>query len=341
MYYGSGHLLSIALDNLPVSEFTRDTLHRELSRSQGGLTTRSDYDRLGRLVRRDVFDGEAQRPAPRRWSRRRDFDYGNNLIREQRDDNPFSQTLWHYAGRLLAQEGAQPGNDTWQWDGAGNPLDRSAAAVTHNRVTQLNGIRWRYDVHGRTSEKDDGQTRWRYRYDDEHRLIEVVSEPRDRNKPQVQVSFRYDPLGRRISKRVQRLLHGKPAGAATLTRFVWDGFRLLQEIHDEVPLTYVYSDAQSYEPLARIDGNEDAEIFWFHNTANGMPERLTDSEGRISWEGINNAWGKLLRETHQQLPGYDQNLRMQGQYWTVKPDCTTICFVTTIRTVRGLRSRTR
>jgi len=317
LYYGSGHLLSIALDNLPVSEFTRDTLHRELSRSQGGLTTRSDYDRLGRLVRRDVFDGEAQRPAPRRWSRRRDFDYGNNLIREQRDDNPFSQTLWHYdsAGRLLAQEGAQPGNDTWRWDGAGNPLDRSAAAaVTHNRVTQLNGIRWRYDVHGRTSEKDDGQTRWRYRYDDEHRLIEVVSEPRDRNKPQVQVNFRYDPLGRRINKRVQRLLHGKPAGAATLTRFVWDGFRLLQEIHDEVPLTYVYSDAQSYEPLARIDGNEDAEIFWFHNAANGMPERLTDSEGRLNWEGINNAWGKLLRETHQQLPGYDQNLRMQGQY---------------------------
>ncbi len=128
------------------------------------------------------------------------------------------------------------------------------------------------------------------------------------------MSFRYDPHGRRISKRAQRLLHGKPAGAATLTRFVWDGFRLLQEIHDEVPLTYVYSDANSYEPLARIDGNEGAEIFWFHNAANGMPERLTDSEGRLNWEGINNAWGKLLRETHQQLPGYDQNLRMQGQY---------------------------
>jgi hypothetical protein len=38
------------------------------------------------------------------------------------------------------------------------------------------------------------------------------------------------------------------------TRFLWEGFRLLQEIHDDVPLTYVYSDAESYEPLARIDG---------------------------------------------------------------------------------------
>ncbi|PUW98291.1 RHS repeat protein, partial [Cronobacter malonaticus] len=45
--------------------------------------------------------------------------------------------------------------------------------VRFNRVTQLNGIQWRYGIHGRTVEKDNGQTRWRYRY---------------------------DPLGRRISK---------------------------------------------------------------------------------------------------------------------------------------------
>ena len=255
-------------------------MHRELSRTQGGLTTRSEYDRLGRLRRRDVFKGEAQRPAPRVWSRRRDFDYGNNLIREERDDNPFSQTLWHYdnAGRLLSQEGAQPGNEQWRWDGAGNPLDRHAAShIMHNRVTELNGIRWQYDIHGRTTEKDDGQTRWRYRYDGEHRLTDVISEPRDRNKPRTKVSFRYDPLGRRISKTRQQLLQGRPSGNAVTTRFVWEGYRLLQEIHDDTPLTYVYSDSQSYEPLARIDGVESPEIFWFHCAANGTPELLTDA----------------------------------------------------------------
>ena len=87
------------------------------------------------------------------------------------------------------------------WDSAGNPLDRHAAShIMHNRVTGLNGIRWQYYIHGRTTEKDDGQTRWRYRYDGEHRLTDVISEPRDRNKPRTKVSFRYDPLGRRISK---------------------------------------------------------------------------------------------------------------------------------------------
>ncbi len=119
----------------------------------------------------------------------------------------------------------------------------------HNRVTELNGIRWQYDIHGRTTEKDDGQTRWRYRYDGEHRLTDVISEPRDRNKPRNKVSFRYDPLGRRISKTCQQSLQVKPSGHAVTTRFVWEGYRLLQEIHDDIPLTYVYSDSQSYELL--------------------------------------------------------------------------------------------
>jgi len=142
----------------------------------------------------------------------------------------------------------------------------------------------------------------------------VISEPRDRNKPRTKVSFRYDPLGRRISKTSQQLLHGRPSGNAVTTRFVWEGYRLLQEIHDGIPLTYVYSDSQSYEPLARIDGVESPEIYWFHNAANGMPELLTDGEGQKAWEGINSPWGKLLRESSQRVPVVEQNLRMQGQY---------------------------
>ncbi|PWC09424.1 RHS repeat-associated core domain-containing protein [Brenneria corticis] len=316
-YYGSGHLLGIALDRLTITDFTRDELHREISRTQGTLTSRSEYDRLGRLHRRDVFLGNAQRPTPRQWSRRWDYDYRNNLIREERDDDLFNATRWQYdgAGRLLTQDGALPGREQWRWDAAGNPLDNiDSLPVRHNRVSQLNGIRWRYDVHGRTVEKDNGHTRWQYRYDTEHRLTDVVSQTRVRNAPQVHVSFRYDPLGRRISKNRWQTLHGQPQGKTVTTRFIWEGFRLLQEIQDQVPLTYVYADPGSYEPLARIDGVASPEIFWFHCQPNGTPERLTDAEGRLRWEGQNGAWGKLLRETSLQGPGFAQNLRMQGQY---------------------------
>ena len=195
-----------------------------------------------------------------------------------------------------------------------SPLEGSAEKLTQNRLTQLNGIRWRYDVHGRTVEKDNGQTRWHYRYDGEHRLTEVISQPRDRNRPQTEVSFRYDPLGRRISKTRRQMLGGQPTGKPVTTRFVWEGFRLLQEVHGDEPLTYVYSDQDSYDPLARIDGVDAPEIFWFHCQPNGTPERMTDSEGQVRWEGVNSAWGKLLRESETKVSGYSQNLRMQGQY---------------------------
>jgi RHS repeat-associated protein len=61
------------------------------------------------------------------------------------------------------------------------------------------------------------------------------------------------------------------------------------------------------------------EIFWFHYQPNGTPERMTDIEGQVRWEGMNSAWGKLLRESETQVSGYSQNLRMQGQYL----DCET------------------
>ncbi|MMJ43336.1 RHS repeat protein, partial [Salmonella enterica] len=35
LYYGSGHLLQTALDGLTVSEYERDSLHRQIMRTQG------------------------------------------------------------------------------------------------------------------------------------------------------------------------------------------------------------------------------------------------------------------------------------------------------------------
>jgi YD repeat-containing protein len=132
-------------------------------------------------------------------------------------------------------------------------------------------------------EKDNGQTRWQYRYDGEHRLTEVISQPRDRNKPQTVVSFRYDPLGDALAKRDARCwADNLPASRSQPG--LWEGFRLLQEVHDDVPLTYVYSDQDSYDPLARIDGVDAPEIFWFHCQPNGTPERMTDVEGQVRWE---------------------------------------------------------
>ena len=55
----SSPLVHPALNKLSVSDFSRDELHRETSRPQGLLTTRSEYDRLDRLHCRNVFTDNA------------------------------------------------------------------------------------------------------------------------------------------------------------------------------------------------------------------------------------------------------------------------------------------
>ena len=118
-------------------------------------------------------------------------------------------------------------------------------------------------------------------------------------------------MGRRIEK--HQIDHeGNPYNR---TRFLWDGFRLLQETspirHQSV---YIYTDQHSYEALARIDkrGSEEQEIRYFHTNLNGCPEELTDADGKILWECSYQLWGKRIHEI-EHIP-IQQNLRYQGQY---------------------------
>lgn len=318
LYYGSGHLLQLALDDITLSEFERDNLHRELSRTQGRLTSRVHYDRLGRKDRREIFNDNRQRPAPASSSRQWSYDYQNNLTREEHNANPFSYQRYQYdaTGRLLSRDGTLPDTERYRYDPASNLLDEGQFRQRHNRVLHYQGIDYRYDVFGRTVEKRKGHYRWQYLYDADHRLCEVVRYSQHRSEAQQHVQFHYDPLGRRTQKRVWQQSQDlrQPAGKCQTTTFLWEGFRLLQETRDGMPLTYVYADQGSYEPLARIDGHTPAQVFYFHTAPNGEPESLTDSDGTLRWQSHSSAWGRIKYEENQQDLDYFQNLRLQGQY---------------------------
>jgi RHS repeat-associated protein len=77
---------------------------------------------------------------------------------------------------------------------------------------------------------------------------------------------------------------------------------------------YIYTDQNSYEPLARIDkrGDDPEKVMYFHTDLNGCPEELTDENGEILWECSFQLWGKRIHEIeHEPI---EQNLRYQGQY---------------------------
>ncbi|EOM5446799.1 RHS repeat domain-containing protein, partial [Escherichia coli] len=156
-----------------------------------------------------------------------------------------------------------------------------------------------------TVEKEGRSGTQSYRYDAEHRMVEVTT-------ARGTYRYVYDALGRRTEKQ-----HISPDGKPyNRTAFLWDGMRLAQESRPEgISSLYIYSDPGSYEPLARVDkaGKEGPNrILYFHTDVNGAPEEMTDSDGKIVWETGYQVWGNTIQEKDH--GGVEQNLRYQGQY---------------------------
>ncbi len=65
-------------------------------------------------------------------------------------------------------------------------------------------------------------------------------------------------------------LHDLSGSGLNQTRFVWDGSHLLQDIHPDGRYTYIYTDPDSYEPLAQVrdwtteDGEGVQQAHYFH-----------------------------------------------------------------------------
>lgn len=144
----------------------------------------------------------------------------------------------------------------------------------------------------------------RFAYDAESRLVEV------HNANGSVVRMTYDPLGRRVEKTE----HDNDGYRLGVTRFTWDGLRLLQEHKHSQTSLYVYEEEGS-EPLARVDGvSPSQKIRYYHNDLNGLPERLTEADGRDTWRATYTVWGNTVEEVREPYYIEEQNLRLQGQY---------------------------
>ncbi len=313
LYYGSGHLHQLNLDDLLISDFERDRLHREVMRTQGGLTTRSEYDRCGRLRSRLCRPTEMPAQLPSPLQQRFEYNDAGNLHAQISQQPTFTHQQWFNhdaAGRLTNAHGPLSAqHETFSYDPAANLVEQpsKSLAVRHNQLVMYKDKRYRYDGFGRLVEKHSRTWgRQFFRYDAQHRLIEVRNLRQGR---ETVVTMHYDPLGRRIAKR-----HRDKASGIMLseTTFTWDGLRLLMERSQSRSCLYLYV-GDGHEPLARVDDNgTHHQVNYYHNHLNGLPERLSDAQGAIAWQGRHSAWGQLWQE--ERSSPYEQNLRFQGQY---------------------------
>ncbi|HKN02851.1 MAG TPA: PAAR-like domain-containing protein [Buttiauxella sp.] len=175
------------------------------------------------------------------------------------------------------------------------------------RVVNEHNITWKYDVNGRLVEKlvDKGGYRplqWRYRWDARSQLTGLETPDGERWE------YRYDPFGRRISKRCT-------SREKTGYDFHWNGDQLTEEIpvyadgtpaYDE-SIRWIYEPG-SVTPLARY---EKGQLHYAVTDTVGRIQELLTEDGTIAWRGRQHLWG---REESANDDNLSCRLRFPGQY---------------------------
>ena len=362
LYYGSGHLHQISLDDEVITDIERDKLHREIFRTQGKLASRYELDPLGRLKRQiatlndltesgkgktKVAAGYGQTAVKRSYG----YDRTGNLTHSTDQRTGTTQFEYDKLGRIT-----KAGNELFAFDPAHNILDiptekvkpypapspvgegwgegKTAAllsddrsVITDNRLKTYNGTTYYYDNFGNLIHRElaDGEVQ-NYFYDLHDQLVKAEIFKKDGTKETW--SYTYDALGRRIGK--GRLKNEEVSETSfphdlsgndleNHTRFVWDGSHLLQEIHPDGRYTYIYTDQDSYEPLAQVrnwtneDGENRQQTRYFHCDQIGIPREMTDKDGNLLWFGNYTGWGRLKEETKVTQTAH-QPFRLQNQY---------------------------
>ncbi|QCT21066.1 type IV secretion protein Rhs [Jejubacter calystegiae] len=319
--YGSGHVSAVKFGQRLVSEFTRDRLHRELSRSQGARLQTRGYDALGRRTRqRSQLTGEVTLPEQQLLERL--YRYSGRGELTSVSDTLRGELHFGYdaEGRLLKHNEPSQGLTAlkFSYDDADNLLERDAMMppqpVSNNRLGQWQNLFFRYDARGNLIQRRHGLHQQHYSYDADNRLI-AASGTGPEGK--FTARYRYDALGRRIAKAVttQR--------GTVETRFLWEGWRLLQSREGERCATYLYDPNETWSPLARVDHPaqaQDGECYWFTADLNGAPLEATDADGAVRWSGQYGSFGEVSHQTaeswalRQGKPTINQPLRYAGQY---------------------------
>ena len=331
LYYGSGHLHQISLDGEVITDIERDKLHREIQRTQGSISSLYDYDPMGRLKsQRTIQNGTQtlhgkQNPlAGGAVNRRYAYDKAGNLIQSADQRSGVLNYVYDKIGRIQEARNSQTGrSETFAFDPAHNILSDKAVEgkgkgsniSSGNRLESYNGIEYTYDALGNLIYRQlpDGENQY-YQYDLENQLVRAeIKKPAGNTEIW---TYAYDPFGRRLSKERQDKLAWTSTDPKR-THFVWDGTRLLQEYTYKGSYTYIYTDQDSYEPLAQIfDNAKDSKQYlaYFHNDQISIPREMTDIHGNLLWYGEYTAWGRLKKDERVYKNAH-QPFRLQNQYF--------------------------
>ncbi|WFE72159.1 RHS repeat-associated core domain-containing protein [Halomonas sp. M1] len=308
--YGSGHLHGMSAPGLDLEiALEPDALHRETQRRLSTsanehnqpLILERGYTNLGQL------DHLTLRSPDTTSQQSYQYDALGRMSFRSLEGDPASKVIaysYDAAGRLI---GSQHGDNAHRYsvDAAGNRLD-GQQALSDNRLGQLNGTRYRYDGAGNLIERQQPNgERLTLGYDGANRLVHLIHASELGYTREA--TYRYDGLGRRISKTVRHT-----NGTTATTHYGWDGDRIVREETDNQRTTVVYEPG-SFVPMLRIDDTQQSQLASAYITdALGTPMQLVTPNGQPRWLAEPDDWAAVKNQ--RAVRNVTQPIRFQGQW---------------------------
>ena len=201
------------------------------------------------------------------------------------------------SGRLV-EVGCSDGRlaESFELDSCGNRVQQAGARCEYdamNRLLRQGSREFAYDGMGNQVADRDGRRASTYTYNGRGQLVRVQTESHI-------IEYKYDPLGRRIRKRVDGLT----------TTFEWAGSQLLSETIGEGKQSSRRDYFVCLEFLSPLAFREGSSVYYVHSGRLQEPLCVTNRGGEVVWSAEYLAFGQVLTSVDKMR----QPLRLPGQY---------------------------
>jgi RHS repeat-associated protein len=296
-YDQNNRIMQILNDKGQSFTFSYDASGRRTAMNYpNGTTTSYTYDPVGRLMNLSLSAKNAQRQIVDAFTYTHDK-IGNRITKAE-DDIKYTYS-YDAVYRLLQALPTKKSKvqkeqaEDYSYDPVGNRLKgpkQTDQQYTYNKDNQLTTDRnhqYQYDANGNLIRKvdwdEDGKKKTHsYFYDYENRLMRVEIQKGRKAK---EVTFTYDPFGRRISKSVHRDEigddedgDGEDRERPRTTQYVYDNEDILMEFNHKGRVTALYLHGPGIdEPLAV---EKKGSTYYYHADGLGSIVALTDERGK-------------------------------------------------------------
>lgn len=311
-FYDNANRLTKIDSPLGMFEFSFDALGRRTGLIHpNGVATTYSYDNLGRLIEMLTENRKGDIIAGFNYSHDK---IGNRLSKLITDRHKKHAIRYDYTYddiyRLLEsmpteikkhkEKTKYKKAEVFGYDPVGNRVEgpKEMDFYTYDQGNQLLSDRrglYQYDANGNLLSKmeqdDDGIIiEWIYEYDYDNRLVKVVKTEDFETKT---VTFKYDPFGRRIEKRVEE------ADKAKVYTYVYDNEDIIFEYltktggkKEKVETTRYVHGPGIDEPLAI---EQKGKVYCYHADGLGSIVSLTDEKGKVVQSYEYSAFGEIKR----------------------------------------------